>query len=539
MKQNNFKQFAKGQPKVSKEGNNNAVIYTRVSTKEQAENNGSLETQKKYCFEYATKHHLNILGYFGGTYESAQTDERDEFNRMMKYVRNQKSKVDFILVYTLDRFSRSGENAIYISSELHKQGIGIVAVTQPIDTTSHAGTLQQNIQFIFSKYDNDLRRQKAIDGMRETIRKGIWMGNPPMGYTKIKEGGVTRMVINEKGKLLQKAFNWKVKEGYTNTEILSKLKAHGLDLKYKQAITKILTNPFYCGMIAHSMLDGEVIKGTHPAIVSPENFIRLNTIQRANHISGYRHRKENPNLPLRQFVHCERCNSHFTGYIAKKRIYYYKCSKIGCRCNRNADEMHDLFKGHLSQYTLTKDMLPLAKQYYTKIYSIINSIYGESKKKVEINMDGIKQKIDKVEERFIYGEIDRSLYEKYIGKLKGELTEVSEKADNWRFQLSNAGEYVEYGVEKAISLSEMWHSTTTHEKVSLQKLVFPDGILYSKENGNYRTPRVHSLFEVNPLINNDFNKNKKGLSEKLFLKVPSGGPDGIRTRDLFRDREAF
>ena len=126
-----------------------------------------------------------------------------------------------------------------------------------------------------------------------------------------------------------------------------------------------------------------------------------------------------------------------------------------------------------------------------------------------------------------------------MGKLKEELTAVLERAGELKVELSNAEKYIEYGVEKAVSLSEMWTSTKAHDKISLQKLVFPDGIVYSRENGNYRTPRVHSLFEVNPLINSDFNKNKKGLSEKLFLKVPSGGPDGIRTRDLFRDREAF
>ena len=65
----------------------NAVIYTRVSSKEQADTNQSLETQKKYCLQYALKHDLNVLGFFGGTYESAKTDERNEFNRMIRFVR--------------------------------------------------------------------------------------------------------------------------------------------------------------------------------------------------------------------------------------------------------------------------------------------------------------------------------------------------------------------------------------------------------------------------------------------------------------------
>lgn len=113
-------QFSKGQKSAKKTSNKNAVIYTRVSSKEQAETNQSLETQKKYCLEYSLKHDLNILGFFGGTYESAKTDERNEFNRMIRFVKNQKEGVALILVYSLDRFSRTGDNAIFISSELKK-----------------------------------------------------------------------------------------------------------------------------------------------------------------------------------------------------------------------------------------------------------------------------------------------------------------------------------------------------------------------------------------------------------------------------------
>ena len=142
--------FAKGKATDNvKQSQRNAVIYTRVSTKEQADTNQSLETQKKYCLQYALKHDLNVLGFFGGTYESAKTDERNEFNRMVRFVKNQNEGVSVILVYSLDRFSRTG-NAIFISSELKKRGISILSVKQPIDVSTHSGVLQQNIQFIFS-----------------------------------------------------------------------------------------------------------------------------------------------------------------------------------------------------------------------------------------------------------------------------------------------------------------------------------------------------------------------------------------------------
>ena len=77
-----FETFAKGRKKKDAD-TKNCVIYTRVSTKEQADNNMSLETQKKACEQYARKNGYQILGCFGGTYEGAKTDERKHFNTMI------------------------------------------------------------------------------------------------------------------------------------------------------------------------------------------------------------------------------------------------------------------------------------------------------------------------------------------------------------------------------------------------------------------------------------------------------------------------
>ena len=79
---------------VKKRGGD-AVVYTRVSSQEQAENNGSLEVQRKYCDNYATNNGISIKQYFGGTYESAKSDGRKEFLRMIEYVKKHKN-ISFI-----------------------------------------------------------------------------------------------------------------------------------------------------------------------------------------------------------------------------------------------------------------------------------------------------------------------------------------------------------------------------------------------------------------------------------------------------------
>src|ERR1700689_2903000 len=123
--------------KVKQTTTGNVIVYTRVSTKEQADNNLSLETQRKIIDEYALRHSLKIVEYFGGTYESAKTDGRKEFKRMLDFIRKSKGQVSQILVYTLDRFSRTGGAAIKIASDLReKYGVAVFAVTQPTDTSN-------------------------------------------------------------------------------------------------------------------------------------------------------------------------------------------------------------------------------------------------------------------------------------------------------------------------------------------------------------------------------------------------------------------
>lgn len=527
---NPFNQFGKGKPKEEEQRSKNAVIYTRVSTKEQMDKNHSLETQKKFCNEYAARNGLTVMSYFGGTYESAQTDERNEFNRMMRFVNRSSEKISCILVYTLDRFSRSGENAIYISSELKKRGISIVAVTQPIDTSSHSGMLQQNIQFIFSKYDNDIRRQKAIDGMRERIRRGEWMGTVPPGYARIKENGTERIEINAKGELIKQAFIWKARDGYTNTQIVKKLRALGLDLKHRQAVTKIFRNPFYCGMIAHKMLDGEVIEGKQPAIVSRDLFLKVNNIQKENNRHGYRMKKQDENLPLKQFVKCETCSTPFTGYIAKKRIYYYKCNRIGCQCNRGAEYMHASFKSLLSQYSLKASVSRIAHKTLIATYDYITEHTYERRKPIEMKIAEIREKLEKMEERYAFGEMEKAIFDKFSGRLKEDLEILNKELfENTRGRLSNASEYINYSVKIALELPKIWDSGSFENKTALQNAVFPKGIYYSKKNDHYRTPEVSTLFELNPRFTNGFNPNKKGLSEMIFPKVPLSAGGGTRT----------
>ena len=513
-----FKKFAKKNNSQTKAMTSNAIIYTRVSTKEQAETNLSLETQKRHCIECAKKKQLIVHEFFGGTYESAKTDERKEFQRMMEYVKKHKNKISYIIVYSIDRFSRSGANSIFISEQLKKQGIHILSVTQEMETTTPSGKFQQSMYFMFSQLDNDMRRDKTVAGMREMLRQGYWATKAPIGYSHVV--GVSRdkrIVINETGKLIGKAFKWKADENISNVEIVNRLNKLGFKTN-KQRLTDIFNNPFYCGIIVTTMLEGEVIKGKHPKLVSDEVFLKvLDLLSKNNH--GYRQQRERPQFPLKQFVKCDLCGTSFTGYrIEKKNVEYYKCNKKGCGCNRSSEKMHQLFSDLLGKYSADEKALIPMQNMMSFVFERLNESNSGNKDGFMRALKFCKEKIETIEEKYVLGEIDRPLYEKFVGKYNIEKAELEQKTTESSFELSNYKEYVNYVVQLSSKLPTSWLSTNYETKVQIQNLVFPEGVRFNKEKNDYRTFRVNSFFAAIPTISTILGQKKSRLSNEKLEK---------------------
>jgi len=522
-----LKKFARGKDNIGSRIGGNCVIYTSVSSKEQAETNKSLEWQKTTCIDYARKNNLKVLNYFGGTYESAKSDEREEFTRMLKFVKSSKQKIDLILVYSLDRFSRTGDSAIYIAGQLKKLGIKIIAATQPIDTDSHAGALQQNIQFIFSHYDNEMRRLKSIDGMREKLKRGEWIGACPTGYSYVKGAEIQTIVVNKTGRLIKRAFELRA-GGMTYEEITTYLKKSGLNLP-KQTLTDIFRNVFYCGYLSHTFLNGEVIKGNHPPLISETLFLNVNQLQKT---SGFKQLKNNDNLPLKVFVKDYDTTAPFTGYLVrKKKLYYYKVNKPGVKVNRSQKLMHNKFKELLLRYSIKEDYVEPVKDKLTAIWEAAVSDSKGEKISLAMRLKELDSKLSVLEERFAFGEINRDVFEKFSAKLIEEKRGLETELGKISFELSNPQELIDYFISISMNLPSIWDSSDYSIKTKLQYLIFPEGIWYDAKIEHYRTIKVNSLFALNSHLTILSEENKKpdfsNFEEKSGL-VPGTGLEPVR-----------
>ena len=518
-----LKEFAPKKNQLSQ--SNNAIIYTRVSTKEQADTNTSLETQKKYCENYAKTNGYNVVGYFGGTYESAKSDERKEFKRMLKYVK-QSGSVGYIIVYSYDRFSRTGSSAAQISQELNNQGIQVKAVTQEVDTNSAAGKFQQNLFYMFSQFDNELRKDKTITAMTDLLRKGYWLWTPPVGYINKKKYHKAvdwEIVPSKDGKLIKKAFAWKLKGIYSNTDIIDKLKNLGITIDERR-LSEMFKNPFYCGVLVSKMIPGEIIEGKHKALVSKEDFLKINSIE-THHP---KHRKaENDNLPLKQFIYCESCKLPLTGYLVKKKgLYYYKCRTKGCSCNKSAKSLHTYFAEDLKTYQLDPKYKDIVKDVMTYTYDNITKEIRTQKKSVKKTITELSTKIESIEERYALGEINSAIYKKFKDKYESQKQELQSKIENPTLNSSN----LELAIDKALNLSEslekIWTEGDLKQKQNLQNLVFPSGLGYDKSNDRVRTPKVNAIFGSIPILSKEISNIKNGepipVNQFSGLVTPAG-----------------
>ena len=502
--------------RTTPDGSRVCVIWTRVSTKEQADNNLSLETQEKVCQDYATRNGFEVDRVMGQKNESAKTEGKG-YQEMIAYVAKHK-RVNAILVYSYDRFSRAGAEAIMTKAYLKSKGISVISATQPIDNDTEVGELMENMLFLFNQFENNLRKGKCTAGMIECLERGDWFAQPPTGYTKVK-GGVKKheFSINDTGKLLAMAFKWKATEEITDTEICRRLAAQGLKVN-KQRLSVIFHNPFYCGKIRHALLgkdengNDRIVKGNHPALVDEETWNKVNGIQ--TH-SGYTHAKEPELFPLNKHILCPECGRHLTGYTVKGQ-QYYKCSHKGCKLNVSASELHNRYRRLLRGYQVPSTLTPLIEDMITGVLKEREEYQATEEKELKTRRTKKVEEKNNVMRRFGKGEIDAEVYNFTAGELKQEIDEIEEALARVSSKKSNLENAAHKATLTACKLDDLWAYGTFGNRQKIQNLVFPAGITWNRENLENLTKIENETFKLIRSISECCKKGEIKKEEKPF-----------------------
>ena len=503
-------------------GKGKAATWTRVSSEEQYKSNNSIDTQLEACHRYCENNNKEVKYDFGGTFESAKK-AGEKFLDMVGVVLND-PEIDTIVVYDYDRFSRNMTEGLTYKGQLNRSGITIIAVNQPVDKSNLLAEHIEAILLIVADIDNAMRRHKCYEGMVACINRGEWYGRPPLGYNSKKVNREHQLTINDEGRILQHAWEWIANEpDITQAKVVERLRARGLDIK-KQRLSECLRNPFYCGRLEHKFLNGNVIKGKQEKLISEALFDRVQQILDGNH-GGYEQAAITPQFPLKGHIYY---NGHMlTGYtVKKKNLDYYKYSGKDGSVNVSAKELHAKYSELLDRFNVPMELIPILVGVLKKKFAEKENTQEDDINAVKKHLATINTYIKTAKKNFAIGKVDEDAYSCAIADLEAEKRSTEAELEKISVNLSNLASYIEDTIRIACNLSSYWNMGDFEVSQKIQKMVFPNGVKWDKENRAYLTEFGNLFFDLISIVSRTYKNEiaqKKDESCDLSFLVAGGG----------------
>jgi site-specific DNA recombinase len=316
------------------------AIYTRKSTEEGLEQEfNSLQAQRESAEAYiASQVHegWHCLGerYDDGGFTGGNMD-RPALRRLLAAI--EAGMVDCVVVYKVDRLSRSLLDFARMMEVFERQRVSFVSVTQQFNTTNSMGRLMLNVLLSFAQFEREIISERTRDKMGAARRKGLWLGGTPvLGYNL--DG--TKLVVNQvEAKRVRKIFLLYLKHrgliavvrelerrGWSNKHLMTREgNPRGGKLFTKTSLYRLLTNVTYIGK---TLYKGTLYDGQHDSIVEPNIWERVQAALALNGKTGGKVRHPSRAL-LKHILHCRSCGCAMSpSHVVKgnKRYRYYVCS---------------------------------------------------------------------------------------------------------------------------------------------------------------------------------------------------------------------
>ena len=329
------------------------AIYTRKSSEEGLEQDfNSLDAQREACEAYiaSQKHegwevlrdHYNDGGISGGHLD------RPALQRLMQAV--DEKRVDQIVVYKIDRLTRSLTGFAKLVDRLDAAEASFVSVTQSFNTATSMGRLTLNMLLSFAQFEREVTSERIRDKIAASKRKGMWMGgHVPLGYCA---DGRTLKINEAEGPTIRTLYDLYRKLGSVR-EVKDRAEALGFRSRRRARscgrvsggipfdrghLHHILSNPVYAGRIRHK---GQVYDGQHPAIIDPKTWDKVQELLQSGAAISRGTRKKAITSPLAGKLFDETGDRLTPSHSRKngKRLRYYVSRRViagGCKKHPDA-----------------------------------------------------------------------------------------------------------------------------------------------------------------------------------------------------------
>lgn len=405
-----------------------AIIYTRVSTDDQAENGISLDAQKKQCHEKALQLGYEVVKVFSDPGYSGATFKRPGLQEMLSLIKND-ATINTLFVQHTDRLARDVGIHQIIRKELREHNVNLYALNQgKIEDTPEAN-MTDGILSVVSAYQRENIAYKTEKALEQKAIDGWLPRKPPLGYKNIRDedGNNIIAIDEEKAPLIKLAFKLYIAGEYGAETINNILYAKGLRSMTgkKLAVSKmyyLLENPFYIGWFRWHK---KPHKGNHLPLIGEDTFVLAQKIRHSRTIRKNYERKHF--FLLSGSVFCK-CGYQFTAEkhtIPSGRKYaYYHCTR-GKKCH----DSHNVSCQELEKQVEEKfKEVQFSENFYQELTKKLKQKYNNHKEETTVEVisltkkkQEVEKKRNKIEELFFSGEIKTEVYKRNSEKFDDEI----------------------------------------------------------------------------------------------------------------------
>jgi site-specific DNA recombinase len=334
------------------------AIYIRVSTQEQAQEGFSIPAQKERLINFCKAKDWIIYDiYIDGGFSGASLS-RPAVQKLMDNINN----FDIVLVYKLDRLSRSQKDTLYLIEDVFiKNNVDFVSMNESFDTSTPFGRAMIGILSVFAQLERETIKERTELGRIERAKEGLYHGGGyPVGYDYI-DG---KLFINEyEAMQVREVFDLYLK-GYGINKIINHMLQKGYkhrqgSWKHVSAILSVLDSPVYCGDITFM---GETYAGIHEPIISKEIFEEVQAM-RFRKRGLFAKTNDSASL-LAGLIWCGNCGARYAPRVATGGNHsYYSCySRLKKAKNLIKDETckNDNFKRQILDDFVIKQVFSLS-----------------------------------------------------------------------------------------------------------------------------------------------------------------------------------
>lgn len=417
---------------------NKVAIYVRVSTASQAEEGYSIDEQKSKLEAYCEIKDWKIYDtYIDGGFSGANT-QRPELERLISDAK--RKKIDIVLVYKLDRLSRSQKDTLFLIEDVFaKNDVAFISLQENFDTSTPFGKASIGMLSVFAQLEREQIKERMMLGKEGRAKDGKSMSwtTIPFGYDYSKETGI--LSVNPTQALIVNRIFTEYLNGKSVVKIIRDLNAEGHVGRKKpwgETITKyLLKNETYLGK---SKYKGNVYEGQHDAIISQELFDLVQLEVERRQISALE--KYNNPRPFRAkymlsgLMKCGYCGASLGLRYTRKDKNGISHHKYQCRNRHSKDLEKRCESGWYSKEELERDVIKeLERIKFDPKYKNETLAKKEETIKVEEikkQLERINNQVSKLTELYLDEIITRKELDEKNAKIKTERQFLEEQLEN-------------------------------------------------------------------------------------------------------------